>query len=65
MQAVIQLGRQARDGTKASEAVPEPAKKGGKGKGAAVEDKARAKMIPMKQPLPEMTVYTSDDQVLI
>jgi hypothetical protein len=63
MQTIIGLGRQARDpGAKtAEEGGEKSAPKGDKGKKGAVEEKL--KLIPMKQPLSEMIIYLSDEQV--
>lgn len=60
MQTVIGLGRQARDpGSKPKDEGEKSAKKG---KAEAAEEKP--KLIPMKQPLSEMILYLSDEEVL-
>jgi len=62
MQEVIGLGRQARDpGAKPKdEEADKGAKKGGKGE--AVQEKP--KLIPMKQPLSELVIYSNDEQYI-
>lgn len=61
MQTVIGLGRQARDPGAKPKDEEAPAKGAKKGKGDVPEEKA--KLIPMKQPLSEMTIYISDEEV--